>query len=86
MILVSVANPDQNMSTPEVLLTIKLELERYQTAYCGLKHEHVVHISSFEGTRCVKRYGLCDRSTRRYRLGCAHTKGNDEFFAGSFGR
>jgi len=67
------------MLTPEALSAIKTELERYQTAYCGLKHERVVHLSSLEGTKCVKRYGLCDRSTRRYQLGCAHTKANHEF-------
>ncbi|WP_448702874.1 hypothetical protein ACFGVR_11015 [Mucilaginibacter sp. AW1-3] len=68
------------MLTPDVLSEIKSKLERYHTVHCGLKHERVIQVPSFGSANIVKRYGLCDRPTRRYRLGCAHTLANDEFY------
>ncbi|OCX53744.1 hypothetical protein BEL04_05500 [Mucilaginibacter sp. PPCGB 2223] len=67
------------MLAPDALADIKLKLQTYQTAYCGLKHERVVELASPGGASFAKRYGFCDRLTRKYRLGCAHTTANEEF-------
>jgi len=67
------------MLTPDALSEIKSKLALYHTAYCGLKHERVVEISSSEDGDIIKRYGLCDIPARRYQLGCAHTMANHEF-------
>ncbi|MBW4888775.1 hypothetical protein KXQ82_03580 [Mucilaginibacter sp. HMF5004] len=62
-----------------MLAEIRSTLEPYHTAYCGLKHEQVTEVSAFENTPLIKRYGFCDSSARKYRLGCAHTTANQEF-------